>query len=84
MWKGGEIMKKKLITTLLCLPIAFLLTACVKDTFVVLDKECVHHKFSNDNYYFIVQGSDGKKVLYHITEPDYVLYNIGDTIELYR
>ena len=77
-------MKNKFTTILLCLLLAFLLTSCVKDTFVVLDKECVHHKFSSDNYYFIVQSSDGKKVLYHITEPDYVLYNVGDTIELDR
>ena len=76
-------MKNKFITILLCLLLVFLLTACVKDTFVVLDKECIHHKFSSDNYYFIVQSSDGKKVLYHITEPDYVLYNVGDTVELW-
>lgn len=76
-------MKNKFIIILLFLLLVFILTACVKDTFVVLDKECIHHKFSSDNYYFIVQSSDGKKVLYHITEPDYVLYNVGDTIELW-
>ena len=76
-------MKNKFITILLCLLLVFILTACVKDTFVVLDKECIHHKFSSDNYYFIVLSSDGKKILYHITEPDYVLYNVGDTVELW-
>ena len=82
--KGVGKMKKKLTTIILFLTIVFLLTACVKDTFVVLDKKCVHHTFSSDNYYFIVQSSDGKKGLYSMTEPDYVLYNVGDTIELYR
>lgn len=76
-------MKNKFIIILLFLLLVFILTACVKDTFVVLGKECIHHKFSSDNYYFIVQSSDGKKVLYHITEPDYVLYNVGDTVELW-
>ena len=61
-------MKNKFITILLCLLLVFLLTACVKDTFVVLDKECIHHKFSSDNYYFILQGMDGGKISCIATE----------------
>ena len=57
---------------------------CVKDTYIVLDKERVHHTFSSDNHYLILQRTDGKKVSYSVIESDYVLYNIGDTIELYR
>ena len=78
------IMKKIFTVIFLCLLTGLLLTSCIKDTYVVLDKECVHHTISSDNYYLILQRSDGKKTSYTITERDYVLYNIGDTIELYR
>lgn len=75
-------MKNKFITILLCLLLVFLLTACVKDTCVILDKKCIHHTFSSDNYYFILQCSDGGKISCIATESEYVLYNVGDTIEL--
>ena len=73
-------MKKIFIITSLCL----LLTGCVKENYVVLDKECIHHTFSSDNYYLILQRIDGEKISYPTTEQGYVLYNIGDTIELYK
>lgn len=75
-------MKNKFITILLCLLLVFLLTACVKDTCVILDKKCIHHKFSSDNYYFILQCRDGGKISFIATESQYVLYNVGDTIEV--
>ena len=60
----------------------FLLTVCVKDTCVILDKKCIHHTISSDNYYFILQCSDGGKITCSATKSEYVLYNVGDTIEV--
>ena len=73
-------MKKLFLFICTCL----LFTACIKDKYVVIGKECIHHTFSSDNYYLILKREDGKKVTNHTTESQYVLYNIGDTIELYR
>ena len=76
-------MKNKFITILLGFLLVFLLTACVKDNCVILDKKCIHHTIKSDNYYFILQCSDGGKIMCSATESEYVLYNVGDTIELW-